>query len=137
MASASLVRLGELVVVKSVVLLVRACGSRGGGSGRWIVRSALRRAALRWWWLISLVVWAARSGQRGILGLVVFRQWRLPDHALEVRFGVGGRTTVLRCGGGDFGRKSSALAPAATTPVGVVTLLGALLWLPPKHQCSG
>jgi hypothetical protein len=81
-----------------------------------------------------MVVWGGRSERRGIL-LVVFWQCRLLDHALEVCFGVSGRTTVPWCGRGDFGQKSSASAPAPATPMGVMTLLTALLWLPLKRRC--
>jgi hypothetical protein len=69
-----------------------------------------------------------RSGRRGALVLVVLRQWRHPDRAMEVRFDNSRRfrgSMVWHIG--FFRRKPNALAPAAPMPVGVVTLLGASL----------
>jgi hypothetical protein len=82
--TAAPVRSGGPNVVKSAFLLVRVRGCRSSGSGRWIAWLAFRRATLRWWWLLSVVMWVARSGRRGTLVLMVLRRWRRPDHVLEV-----------------------------------------------------
>jgi hypothetical protein len=69
-----------------------------------------------------------KNGQRGILMLVVLRQWRHPERVMEVRFD-GIERSMGPWYGAEvfFGRKPSASAPAAAMPVGIVTLLGASL----------
>lgn len=52
--------------------------------------SVRRRAALRWCWHFSLIVWMARSEPAGIQAVYVLRQWHLPDQCAEAWFGIDG-----------------------------------------------
>jgi hypothetical protein len=112
-------------------------GCRGGGPGRWTARLALRRATLRWWWSHSSAMRMAWSGRREILVLAALRLWQLPDRGLGTFLGGSGRLSSRAWCEATSGRKLSAEAPTTAMPAGVVTLLGASLWVPSPRYGSG
>jgi hypothetical protein len=69
-----------------------------------------------------------KSGRRGILMLVVLRQWRNHERIMEVKFDGDERSMDSLYGANVFlERKPSASAPAAVMPAGIVTFLRASL----------
>ena len=71
-------------------------------------------------------------------GAAAFRHRHLPDHVVGAWLGDSGWSEISGAGLEGFSeRNSSAPAPTAAVPAGVVALMGALLWVPSPHQGSG
>jgi hypothetical protein len=107
------------------ILDVEAAASNGGPGGRLYGERHHGGGALVSW---SFGWQGSRS--REFLELTVLRQGLLPDRVLRAGFEDSGRSKISGVYEGFYGQKLSASMPTMATPVGVVTLLRAPLWLP-------